>query len=114
MNGIATVAELSTWANMRLTSSGCPVDDILKEITEGETMKLLLQSERQIHSFCSGEFRIRVCCRTYWISTKKARLPDRVRIDVVRFKQRPHVQTFCVPGETFCVSANNETVTLTD
>ena len=46
MSDIATIAELSTWANMRLASSGSPVDDILKDITEGETMKLLLESEQ--------------------------------------------------------------------
>lgn len=51
MSAIATRAELSTWANMRLASSGNSVDHILKDIMEGETMKLLLQSEKQANLF---------------------------------------------------------------
>ena len=93
MSDIATIAELSTWANMRLASCGSPVDDILRDITEGETMKLLLESEQQIYSFRTGEFHVHVCYRTYRIIAKKARFFDGVSVIGVFVKQRSHCAT---------------------
>ena len=45
MSSLATIRELTTWANMRLTSHSLPCDNILTGLMEGETMKCLAESK---------------------------------------------------------------------
>ena len=42
---IAAINGFTAWSNVRLGSSGCPAENILRDIMTGERMKVLLESE---------------------------------------------------------------------
>jgi len=39
----AAISGFTAWSNIRLVCSGCEADNILKELMEGERLKVLLQ-----------------------------------------------------------------------